>query len=156
MKCRILYLSFAFSLLTSMVCTAEVYRWVDEHGKTHFSDKPIGKNSESITIKQQPKLGNGAPTTKTPASSPDLQQKLLDAYSDRRKLKEQEQKKQEHEKQQVEAHKKKCAKAKDYLARTEGSRIFDVDQNGERIYRSDTEIDASRAVIQSDINKYCN
>ena len=156
MKCRILYLSFAFSLLTSMVCTAEVYRWVDENGKTHFSDKPIGQNSESITIKQQPKLGNGTPTTKTPASSPDFQQKLLDAYSDRRKLKEQEQKKQEQKKLQIEAHKKKCNRARDYLTRTEGGRVFDIDENGERIYRSDTEIDASRAVIQSDINKYCN
>jgi|GEM_PF-3611595 len=79
-----LSLSIIVSMVTSSTCSAEVYRWVDKNGKTHFSDKPLDKNAETVTIKQQPKLDAGNPAASPPPGSAE---KLLNAYSDRRKLK---------------------------------------------------------------------
>lgn len=46
---------FAFTLLL-LLCNhsvyAEIYKWVDEHGKAHFTDKPpTGKKTEEIELK---------------------------------------------------------------------------------------------------------
>jgi len=46
---------FAFTLLL-LLCNhsvnAEIYKWVDEHGKAHFTDKPpAGKKTEEIELK---------------------------------------------------------------------------------------------------------
>lgn len=35
---------------------AAVYKWVDENGKTHYSDKPIDEKAETIQIKNAPEL----------------------------------------------------------------------------------------------------
>jgi len=147
-----LSISVIVGLLISVTCTAEVYRWVDENGNTHFSDKPLDKNAKSVPIKQQPKPDGGNPTA-SPIASPE---KLLNAYSDRRELKKQQQAKQLQQERQIAAHKKKCANARKYLESTEGIRIYNTDANGNQVYLSDAEIDASRAAMQSDINKYCN
>ncbi len=41
-----------FLLLCSHSVHAEIYKWVDEHGKAHFTDKPpTGKKTEEIELK---------------------------------------------------------------------------------------------------------
>lgn len=35
---------------------AAVYKWVDENGKTHYSDKPLDEKAETIQIKETPQL----------------------------------------------------------------------------------------------------
>ena len=54
----LLFLSFAFV----MPFAAQVYKWVDENGKTHYSDKPHDKQSETIQIRKTPKLDPGLET----------------------------------------------------------------------------------------------
>ncbi len=34
--------------------SAAVYKWVDENGKTHYSDKPLDEKSETVHIKNTP------------------------------------------------------------------------------------------------------
>jgi len=52
-------------LLSLLVCTfpvtAELYRWVDERGNVHFSDKPVKEGAKSYTP---------PPITTVPATSP--------------------------------------------------------------------------------------
>lgn len=36
-------------LITPMVASAEIYKWTDEAGKVHFSDKPF-KGSETVEV----------------------------------------------------------------------------------------------------------
>ena len=39
-------------LLTSTHVSAEIYKWVDEHGKTHFTDSPpAGQLAEEVELK---------------------------------------------------------------------------------------------------------
>ena len=152
-----IYIAILCICLFSQTATAQqIYKWVDDKGKVHFSDKPVSNNSESITIKQQPSIYGGETATTSPRSTnPDLMDKTLDAYSDRRRLKQQKQAKQEAEEARKKQHQQKCDDAREYLARTEGQRIYDVNEQGEKIYLSDDEIDAERAKVQSEINKHC-
>ena len=47
------YLLLACLLLLTLPVSAEMYRWVDEKGKVHFSDKPQGNNAESYQPKTE-------------------------------------------------------------------------------------------------------
>ena len=39
-------------LLTCLVCQAEIYKWVDENGRTHYSDsKPETETAETVDVK---------------------------------------------------------------------------------------------------------
>ena len=47
------YLLLTALLILALPATAEMYRWVDEQGKVHFSDKPKGDNAESYQPKTE-------------------------------------------------------------------------------------------------------
>lgn len=48
---------FCLITLTSLSShSAQVYKWVDENGKTHYSDKPHDENSKSIQIRKKTAL----------------------------------------------------------------------------------------------------
>lgn len=156
MKNRILLAALCTCLFCQIGTAQQIYKWVDDKGKVHFSDKPINKNAESVTIKQQPMLGGpGEASASGQSKQPQSLDKTLDAYSDRRRLKQQKQAKQEAEEARKKQHQKKCDDARQYLARTEGRRIYDVNEKGEKVYLSDAEINAERAKVQSKINKHC-
>lgn len=45
-------------LLLSFHAHGELYKWVDENGKTHYSDsKPISVQAQTLDIKQKPNVG---------------------------------------------------------------------------------------------------
>ncbi len=46
---RVVLSILIFCLATS--AQAEIYKWVDEQGKVHFSDRPQGKNTEKVEVK---------------------------------------------------------------------------------------------------------
>ena len=151
--------SFLIFLIIGMIASSlhadQVYRWVDEGGKVHFGDKPQGTDAKSITVKQQPKISGDAPATQAPTSSPTSQERLLNAYGERHKQKKLLDEKKQQEGQKIAAHEKECEELKDYLATTSGTRIYNTNEKGERVYLSDAEIDASRAKHQADLDKYC-
>lgn len=43
----------ACALVPAFAC-AQVYRWVDETGKTHYGEKPPAKNTQAIPLKDEP------------------------------------------------------------------------------------------------------
>ena len=60
-------------VLFSLTANAEIYKWTDENGKVHFSDKPIGEKSETLDIKVKP----SAPVS---AKSRDERKQRADQY----------------------------------------------------------------------------
>ncbi len=52
---RILLL-IVFGLLSSLALATEVYRWVDDQGQVHFSDRPL-EGGEKVEIRPQIELG---------------------------------------------------------------------------------------------------
>jgi len=143
-------------LISQSLPAQQVYKWVDEKGKIHFSDKPMSQNAETITIKQQPRIGGGgAPETAGHTSGPGSTEKLLNAYSQRRQLKQQQEAQEKARQQKLAAQQKQCDQLRNHLVRSEGRRLYDVNDKGEKVYLSDAEIEASRNKLQSDLNKHC-
>lgn len=63
--------STALLLLFSLgVSAAELYRWTDSRGVTHFTDKPPkGVNAERVTAKRSNSLSNPATAAEEPAAA---------------------------------------------------------------------------------------
>lgn len=61
----------ALILLASLPAQAEIYKWVDENGKTHFSDiKPAGQASREIRLRPMPPASRGpGGATETPVNT---------------------------------------------------------------------------------------
>ena len=142
-------------LFSYAVHTAEVFRWVDGNGKVHFSDKPQDKNATSISVKPQPKIDKNHVNNTNPPASSASQERLLDAYGERRRQKQEQQAKEQQAKLEAERQQQECDRLRNYLSRTEGNRIFNTDENGDRVFLSDAAIDSSRAQHQANIDKHC-
>ncbi len=95
---------FVYLCFLSMASHGEIYRWVDENGKVHFSDKPT-KDSDKIEIKPQESLTSGDDRKRIQANK--------EWFEKRRAEREEEQRKEE--KAQARAH-KSGKKARDACA----------------------------------------
>jgi len=59
---------FLLMALCSSVYAAKIYKWTDEHGKTHYGDRPAGSTAKTKTILKT----NKAPTVRALPSSNEL------------------------------------------------------------------------------------
>ena len=130
---------------------AEVYRWVDENGKVHFSDKKPQdqtKQVEAVDVKAPPVIDN-----------PELHQtmeqnrerfKALDAE---REMKAKQEAKENAEKQR---NKKMCGYMRRKLAAMEkSSYVYTYNKNGERVIQNDATRDKAIKDAKKFINKNC-
>lgn len=69
---------FSIALCINTILHAEVYKWVDENGKTHYGDKPFNKDAETIELDKGPKLDPDH------HSRADKQRRLLDVLDEER------------------------------------------------------------------------
>lgn len=98
---KILLLIVVFLLQINIVYS-EVYKWIDENGKTVYGDKPNSNNAEKIKIKNAPEQD------KNYQERYKKQQKLLDVMQEERDEKIALEK---EEKEKKEQQQQKCAKA---------------------------------------------
>ena len=90
--------------------SAAIYKWVDENGKVHYSNKPPPEeDTQEMEIESDPGAGT---STLTDEERREKQQRLLDAFEKERGEKEAAQAKAEQEKKE---RKIWCARAKDDL-----------------------------------------
>ncbi|HED36583.1 MAG TPA: DUF4124 domain-containing protein [Gammaproteobacteria bacterium] len=134
-------------LLVSFSAFAEIYKWVDEQGKTHYGDKPA-ENAQQMDVDIEAK-GH----INTGQRREDKRKKLIDAYAEDR-AREAEEKKKKKEKRAKNQH--KCTVAKDRLGRYERARyLYDFDSNGSRIVVPDTVREKSTEALRQQVKKYC-
>jgi len=139
-------------ILFSPLAVGEVYRWVDEKGKVHFGDKPPTKEAEKLKVR--PSKGTG--TMEGTSSAHDyreLQQRMLDSYDEQQKLKKQEE---ARKKQQQAETEEKCTQAKNKYDIYDGTRVFTMDKDGNRVYLSEEEVQQGRSELKKWIDTYCN
>ena len=123
---------------------AKIYTWTDEHGKVHFSDKPI-VNENVTTV--EPSINNNVAETVTKDNQ--WQQN----YNKNKQAKA------EKAKESAEEKKKKqyvCNRLKSKLATIEqGGRLYAMSPEGERSYYSDTQLKAENKKLTKAIKKTC-
>ncbi len=116
------------ALLSFQACAGGIYKWVDENGKVHYSDRRSGKDAKNIKLPAAGKASSGA--TLTPEQRWEKQQRLLQAYE--RKRSEKKQAKLQAAKAKAKA-KRNCALARDRLRTvTDAGYLYRVEEDGER------------------------
>lgn len=138
----------AFLMLCATSAYAETHRWIDDHGKVHYSDQPpVGVDATAL---------RAAPG---PASAPAAVKTYTEREAD---LKKSQQKKKEAEdlaaQKQAEAaqQRSRCDAARQALIPLQaGARMSEFDANGEQRYLNDSERQQRIAEAQDAVNKSC-
>jgi hypothetical protein len=142
-----------FALALSIVATGtlfagEIYKWTDSEGNVHFSDIPT-VGSEHLSIRSRP-------------TDPTRIQAQAQSRTDVQTQKAEEQANapqgptSEELRDEKRDRKEKCT---EYRARqtqfTQNRRIYRM-ENGERVYYDEQEMQAARARVDEQVQKYCN
>ena len=146
----------ALLLALAPAAGAQVFKWVDENGKTHYGDKPPKGQGESLNLRSAPTPASGL------AASPQEQaQKLLQSYEQERQDK---QKKAQEAEAQAQKQLVACNSAREslkiaqqagchYSRGADGS--LQRDTKGSPNCKSDAERAADISRREAEIAKYC-
>jgi hypothetical protein len=127
---------------------AQVYKWVDEKGVTHYGERPPqGKKAQEV----EQRLANpGSAPGK--AAQPSWKEQDLEFRRRRIETEQTEAK----TKQQEAARSQACNQARDQLAQTRSARrLYRLDEKGERVFQSDEERNASVARFEQLVSERC-
>lgn len=126
---------------------AEIYKWVDEHGNTHYGDKPV-EQSEQIQVDIE-KKGH----LKTTQGREDRRRKLVESMEEDRIRKEEEK---AEEIKQRNRRKRQCVVAQDRLKAYErAGYLYDLDKDGNRVIVSKEDRQKVTEALRKNIAKNC-
>jgi len=144
---QLFFYIFVF-LLNPPIVIADIYKWTDENGKVHFSDKPQSNDAMKVQIKKSPTVD---PHLRKRQES---REKLLGIYSEERKEKKLEQLKADNEGKQREV---RCAKSKKQLqtAKDAGFLYEDTDDpKNPKILNSEERMKEIRKIV-AQVKRWC-
>lgn len=148
----------ALALLLTLALTAlgttaagQIYKWTDEEGNVHFTDKPVVEEAERVAIQSR-------------RTNPERVQATVQARADAAAKAAEEkaaatpQGPTEEELQaRLEERAKKCATYRERLQRfVQSRRIYREDENGERVYLSEEEMQEARETVENQVQEYCD
>ena len=148
----------AFALLTMLAVAAvspsalgQIYKWTDEDGNVHFTDKPVEEDAERVAIQSR-------------RTNPERVQAMVQSRAEAAaKAAEEEAAAQpqgptEEELQaQAERRAQQCQKYREQLQRfVQSRRIYREDENGERVYLSEEEMQETREQTEKRVQEYCD
>jgi len=127
---------------------AQVYKWVDEKGVTHYGERPPqGKKAQEV----EQRLANPGPAPGK-AAQPGWKEQDLEFRRRRIETEQTEAK----DKQQESSQRQACKQARDRLALYKSARgSFHLDEKGERVWHSDAEHNASIARLDQQVSERC-
>jgi hypothetical protein len=137
---------FLACLLIPIAAAAQMYKWIDEKGVTHYSETPP-PDGKAAKVDIRP--ATGASST---SAGGDWKQKELDSKQQRIQKDQNEQ----QEQKQSSARYNNCAEAQRQLAIAQQPRpLYQVNDKGEKISLDDKDRDREIAGWQANVKKYC-
>lgn len=131
-------------LLLPALGAAEIYRWTDASGQVHFGEQP-GAGAQRIEVKPQVVERDAATRERE-----ERLRKVLDARSQEQTAVQQKQAQKNAKRQQ------ECSQLRQSLAELEqGGVFFSQDEQGERTYYSDQQIEAARSKLAAQLSSQC-
>lgn len=128
--------------------SAQVYKWVDEKGSTHYGEHPP-QGAKAQEVEQHLANPGQAPGK---ADQPNWKEKNLEFRSRRIETEQAEGKR----KQREDAQRQACNQARDQLAQMKlAHRLYRLDDKGERVFQSDDERGASIARQEQLVTQRC-
>jgi Domain of unknown function (DUF4124) len=129
------------------IADAEIYKWIDEQGRVHYSDKEI-TNAETLEL-DTAKKGH----ISTGASREEKRRNLLDAMQEDKDRQKKEQKKSREQKKK---HDRACVLSKHRLSRFErASYLYDLDKDGNKVIASNEDRSKKTSRLRKNIKKHC-
>jgi hypothetical protein len=136
------------SLLAATLCQAEIYRWVDKDGQTHFADQQRGRQPHEIGLR--------SPSSARPDPQARLEKtrRLLNAIE----MERQREREQAAERSEEAARRRdSCFQARDRLRQaSESGGVYRLDQQGNRVYLSEAERAAAVAKYRKAVSDWCD
>lgn len=145
-------LALALMLVTAgSVHAGQIYKWTDEDGNVHFTDKPVGEDAERVPIRSQ-------------RTDPARVEATVRARQEAAAKREEEENTAqaagptaEELQAQAEERAKKCQTYRNRLQRfVQSRRIYREDENGERVYLSEEEMQEARQKVEEQVQEYCS
>jgi hypothetical protein len=130
------------------VALGGVYRWVDDSGRVHFTDRPPPGQGEPVEIAPAP-TSSGAPA---PASVPD-RDRMLQMFEKRREERKAAEAEQAQERARLQ---RDCDRVTRSLRRYQaGGPIFERQPDGSRRYYTAEEKDREMAQMRDILRRHC-
>ena len=142
------------TLLTLVVAgtalAGEIYKWTDADGNVHYGDRPVSNQSERLNIKSKPT--NSASVQATTLARVDARAQEREEAANLPAGPSPEELRAEA-KQRAE----QCTASKAQLQKFLTSRrIYREDENGERVYMDEAEMQATRERSENQVEEFCN
>ena len=136
------------------VAQADVYRWVDDHGEAHYSDKWVPGSQVIKSSRPHPEMpeSSSAPATSSAENKPSAQNQSPTA-----KL-QQERAAQAVKQDVAKVREAQCKEAKEHYQKAiEARRIYKAPKDGDtdRVFMTDNETDAYRLQARNDVTTAC-
>jgi len=141
----------ATAALSVRVPADELYKTVDANGQVSYSDHPLSQASQRISIEVRPANATEAArlSRQQNATEAQLEQRALDAQQDANE--------QARKSAQLAQQQQRCNAARSrYATFAAGGRLFKLDDQGNRVYYSDEEIEQQRAQTKAAMDAACN
>lgn len=136
-----------FGMVLSAQSAAELYKWVDENGKVHFSDKKhkAAKNAQDISASLK---------STNVDSSQRSQKQLNDIFTQKRQAQAQNQPSAKEQQAAYKARYNQCRKMRYKLSKIDG-RVQYVDKDGKIIPTTEKQRQQDVAETRAWLNKNC-
>ena len=149
-KMTVIAFTLAFAT-TGTLLASDIYRWTDDEGNVYFVDRPTGAPTEErLEIRSRP--------TNSARVSAEVQARL-DEEARRAEEEATAPRGPSQEDLEIQARwdEEQCNKFRDRQIRfTQNRRIYRMDENGERVYYDEEEMQAARAKVDDLVTIYCN
>ena len=152
MQIRQTFLLCTLSVIaTGTLHGTEIYKWTDEEGIVHFTELPTGVDGEEhLAIPSRP-------------TDPAKVRAAVQARADAQKRTEQEAASAppgptpEELEAAARSREERCNKYRERQTRfMQNRRIYRMDENGERVYYNEDEMQAAREQVQNLVKEYCS
>ncbi len=137
-----------FAALAAASAGAQVYKWVDDKGRTHYGEKP----PDGVKATE---VGVSSPTGTVTAPQPNMQNVRERELELRNQRLDREQKEQARQREAA-GREQRCAAARRQLSTLqEQIRVYDRNEKGERVYLEDRDRPAAIAAQQKKVDENC-
>ena len=149
------YQAIAFALMlvligASATAVGQIYKWTDEEGNVQYGDKPVGEDTERVAIQSR-------------RTNPERVQSQVQARADAAAKAAEEEAAAapagptaEELQARLDERAKKCDTYRERLQRfVRSRRIYREDENGERVYMTEEEMQEAREKVEKQVQEYC-
>jgi hypothetical protein len=154
----------ALSLLAAAGAHAQVYKCVDAAGRTVYTQdpcpaktktEPVSRNLDPAAPPPAPATSAGPAGAAAKGDAPKLTPD--EAFRKRQEERAKAQKDEEQKLAQAKQKEQDCRNARDRATQYEiGGRISKIDDQGQRVYLDDAELERQRTQARADVAKACN